>query len=62
MKDDIPQGSAIGSSLYMNTLPSRCDGALPLQYADDTTLVCNGPDAAAAAVGMMNHQLSLINY
>ena len=60
MKDDIPQGSALGSLLHMNTLSSKCDGALLLQYTDDIILVCYGPDATAA-VGMMNHQLALIN-
>ena len=46
--------------ICMNTIPSRCDGALLLQYADDTTIVCYGPDPVAA-VNIMNHQLSLIH-
>lgn len=39
---------------------SRCDGALLLQYADDTTVVSYGPNPEAA-VGIINHQLSLIH-
>ena len=43
-----------------NTLPSRIGDALLLQYADDTTLVCSGPDPAATA-SVMNQQLALIH-
>ena len=63
MKGGIPQGSALGPLLfliYMNTLPSRISEALLLQYADDTTLVCSGPDPPAAA-SVMNRQLVLIH-
>ena len=63
MKGGIPQGSALGPLLfliYMNTLPSVISDAVLLQYADDTTLVCSGPDPAATA-GIMNQQLALIH-
>ena len=63
MKGGIPQGSALGPLLfliYMNTLPSRIGDALLLQYADDTTLVCSGPDPAVTA-SVMNQQLTLIH-
>lgn len=63
MKGGIPQGSALRPLLfliYMNTLPSVISDALLLQYADDTTLVCSGPDPAATAY-IMNQQLALIH-
>ena len=63
MKGGIPQGSALGPLLfliYVNTLPSRIGDALLLQYADDTTLVCSGPDPTATA-SVMNQQLALIH-
>ena len=63
MKAGIPQDSALGPLLffiYVNTLPSRIGDALLLQYADDTTLVCSGPDPIATA-SIMNQQLALIH-
>ena len=45
--------------IYVTTLPSRIGDALLLQYADDTTLVCSGPDPTPTA-SVMNQQFALI--
>lgn len=59
MQGGIPQGSALGPLVYMNSLPSQVTQALLLQYADDTTLICSGPFPDIVAT-TMSTQLSHI--
>ena len=48
--------------IYVNSLPCQITEGLLLQqyYADDTTLICSGPNPEAAA-SAMDSQLKLLN-
>ena len=59
MRGGIPQGSALGTLIYVNDLPSQVTSGLLLQYADDTTLICHALTKDDVA-SVMNSQLKLI--
>ena len=61
MKGGVPQGSALGTLLfliYMNSLPLQITNGLLAQYADDTiiivrtTLTCSGSSVSDTAAVM----------
>ena len=63
VKGGIPQGSALGPLLflvYVNAMPSVVEHGKLLQFADDTTLICSGPDVDTVRE-QLSHDLSLLS-
>ena len=63
VKGGIPQGSALGPLLflvYVNAMPSVVEYGKLLQFADETTLICSGPDVDTVKE-QLSHDLSLLS-
>jgi len=63
VRGGIPQGSTLGPLLflvYVNIMPTVVEFGKLLQFADDTTLICSGPDVDTAN-RQSSHDLSLLS-